>query len=283
MSVKIIVDSASDLTLEEANSMGLGLLSMKIIFGPEEEYKDGVDITKEEFFKKMESQDKLPHTSQITPYDFQEAFDEALKTYDEVLCISMSSKLSGSYQNAALVASSYDGKVQVVDSENVCIGIRILIKYAISLVNEGKSAKEVADILNVEKKNVRVIALLDTLENLKKGGRISSTAAFVGALLNIKPVICIEDGLVRMHGKARGAKNGHNKLREYIYESGGVDFKMPYALAYSGCSREKLDSYIENSRDLILDEDSLDIGLIGATIGTHAGTNAIAVAYFKKK
>lgn len=283
MKVKIIVDSSSDYTFEEASKLNLGFLSMKIHFGENEEYLDGRTISKEEFFTKLSSCSSLPHTSQINPYEYTEAFEEALKDYDRIICFCISSKLSGSYQNACLASQEFNGKVSVIDTLNVCVGYRILVEYALKLLDEGKDTDEVISIIEKEKHNICLIALLDTLEYLKKGGRISSTTAFVGTLLNIKPVISISEGKVKMEGKARGSKNGNNKLREYIFETGGIDFKKPYACAYSGNDDSKLQMYIRDSKDLILDDSKINISLIGATIGTHIGPGGIAVAYFKKQ
>lgn len=197
--------------------------------------------------------------------------------------MTLSGKLSGTYQSAVIAAEGYKGKVFVVDSENVSLGERILILRGLELLKEGLSAGEIAERLDEEKKEIRVLALLDTLEYLKKGGRISATVAFAGGLLSIKPVVAVENGEVALVGKARGSKNGHNLLRELVEKCGGVNFEKPCYLAYSGLSDELIRKYAEDSADLWEKySDNLPISTVGSAIGTHVGPGAIAVAFFEK-
>jgi DegV family protein with EDD domain len=153
--------------------------------------------------------------------------------------------------------------------------------YACRLREQGCSAVEIAAALDEKKKNVRVIALLDTLEYLRRGGRISSTAAFAGNLLSLKPVIAIVDGEVAVLGKARGSKNGNNMLMEEIHKSGGIDYSMPVCLGYTGLDDSLLQKYIKDSDMLWKDKvDELPISTIGSTIGTHTGPGGICVSFF---
>ena len=166
---------------------------------------------------------------------------------------------------------------------NVSIGEQLLIKYAFQLINEGKNIQEIVDELNSIKDKVLPIALLDTLEYLKKGGRISYAKAFVGTILSIKPVCAVLDGKVTPVGKARGSKNGNNMLREMVRKV-GVDFTKPFCAAYSGLDDTLVKKYLEDSKDLYPDIDIKDIPIrtVGSTIGTHVGPGAIAVAFFRK-
>lgn len=282
MSVRIITDSASDITADIAARLNVDVLPLKTIFG-EEEFLDGVNISHKEFYEKLIESDAHPTTSQIPPYDFEQAFEEVKKAGDTAVCITLSSKLSGTYQSACIAAEDYEGIVYVVDSENVAIGEQILVEMAAKLRDTGKSAAEIADISESEKKKICLIALLDTLEYLKKGGRISGAAAMVGGMLSIKPVISIEEGEIAVLGKARGSKNGQNLLREYIQKQGEVDYSKAWNLAYTGLSDELLRKYISDSAELYAAfGNELPIRTIGSTIGTHAGPGAIAVAFFKK-
>ena len=233
MSVKIITDSASDITQAEARQWDIQVLPLRTIFNGEE-FLDGVTIDNHQFFQKLIESDILPTTSQLSPYEYEEAFQAARAAGDEVLCVTLSSKLSGCCQSACIAADTVPAVV--VDSENVCIGQRILVELAIRLRDAGKSAREISDILEREKRNIRLIALLDTLEYLKKGGRISPAAALAGSLLSIKPVVAVEQGEVTILGKARGSKNGSNMLMELVRKCGGINFEKPYCLAYSGLS-----------------------------------------------
>ena len=280
MSIRIITDSASDIFQSEAQQKGITVLPLKTLFGSEE-YLDGVNLSHEAFYHKLIESDVLPTTSQIPPYDFEEAFRAAVENGDDVVCITLSSKLSGCYQSAVIAAEEFPGRVVVVDSLNVAIGERCLVDLALQARDEGKRAAEIGALLNEEKHNIRLVALLDTLEYLKKGGRISSTVALAGTLLNIKPVIAVEDGKVAILGKARGSKNGGNMLMTQVEQAGGIDFSKPYCLAYTGLSDALLKKYIADSAALYEGKAAhLPIHTIGSTIGTHVGPGAIAVAFF---
>ena len=280
MSIRIITDSASDITQNEAKALGIEVIPLKTIFG-EEEYLDGVTIDHTTFYNKLIESDVLPTTSQISPYDYEERFRAAVEAGDEVLCITVSSRLSGCYQSATIAASEFPGNVMVADSLNVAIGERLLVQLAIRARDEGRSLTEIADLLKEERHHVRLIALLDTLEYLKKGGRISSTVALAGALLSIKPVIAVQEGEVAILGKARGSKNGNNMLRTLVEEKGGINFEKPFCLAYTGLSDDLLQKYIADSAALYESKtENLPIHTIGSTIGTHVGPGAIAVAFF---
>jgi len=255
---------------------------MTIAFGGTE-YLDGVNLSHQEFYEKLIENHDLPTTSQITPYAFEQAVRQAKEEGKEALIITMSSKLSGTYQSACIAASEFSDGVYVVDSENVTIGEHILVEYALTLKDQGMDAASITAELDKAKKNIRLIALLDTLEYLKKGGRIGKTVALAGNILSIKPVIAIEEGEVAFLGQARGSRQGNNFLAQRVREF-GIDFHMPHLLGYTGLSDALLQKYINDSRDLWKDElDSLSISTVGGTIGTHAGPGAIAVAFFAKK
>ncbi|MBQ7795825.1 MAG: DegV family protein [Lachnospiraceae bacterium] len=281
MAIKFIIDSAADIIPAEAEALGLIHLPLKVMFG-ETEYSDAVDLTHKEFYEKLIENDEFPKTSQVNPDAFASAFQKVVEAGDTAVVVTLSSKLSGTYQSAIIAAEDYEGKVFVVDSENVCIGERILIQLGLKLRDQGLSAAEIAAKLEEEKHHIRLLALLDTLEYLKKGGRISAAVAFAGNILSIKPVIAVENGEVSLVGKARGSKKGNNLLRELIANCGGINFDKPYALAYSGLSDHLLKKYIEDSSELWSSHTSeLPISSVGCTIGTHVGPGAIAVAFFE--
>ncbi len=280
MAVKIITDSASDISQERAKELDIQVMPLTTVFGSEE-YLDGVTLTNREFYEKLIETGELPHTSQLTPFQYREAFSRAADDGDGVIYISLSSKLSGSCASAVAAAAEFDGKVSVVDSENVCVGQQLLVLYAVRLRDSGLDASAIVRLLEARRGDVRVLALLDTLEYLKKGGRISPTVAFAGELLAIKPVVAVENGEVVLVGKARGSKNGNNLLTRFVEKSGGIDFEMPYSLAYSGLDDTLLQKYIRDSEALYKGRaGSLPICTVGSTIGTHVGPGAIAVAFF---
>lgn len=282
MAVKFIVDSACDILPAEAKELGLVHLPLKVLFG-EKEYADSVDLTHEEFYEKLVESDIFPTTSQVPPADFEDAYRKVTENGDEAVVITVTGKLSGTYQSAVIAQEEYEGKVFVVDSENVAIGERILVYRGLEYAKMGLSAAEIVDRLNEDKKKIRLMALLDTLEYLKKGGRISSAVAFAGGLLSIKPVVAVVDGEVSLIGKARGSKQGNNLLRELVAKSNGIDFEKPFSLAYSGLSDKLLQKYIKDSGELWEgNTENLPVHTIGCAIGTHVGPGAIAVAFFEK-
>lgn len=280
MSIQIIADSACDIKKEEAEKLGITIIPMKTLFG-DEEFLDGVTITHTEFYERLIENDCMPTTSQISPFEFESIYEKVKKAGDTAIVITISGKLSGTFQSANIAREDYEDCIYPVDSENVTLGEKILVQLACQLRDQGLSAAEIVEILNKKKKDIRVIALLDTLEYLKRGGRISKTAAFAGSLLSIKPVIAIVDGEVAILGKARGSKNGNNMLMEEVKKSGGIDYSMPYALGYSGLSDALLQKYIKDSQILWKDRvEELPIMTIGSTIGTHAGPGAIGLSFF---
>lgn len=281
MAIQFIIDSASDIIPAEAEKLGLIHLPLKVIFG-EEEYSDAVNLTHTEFYEKLIESDALPKTSQVNPDAFEQAYKKVVEAGDTAVVVTLSSKLSGTYQSAVIAAEDYEGQIFVVDSENVCIGERILIQRGLALRNQGLSAAEIKARLDEEKHHIRLLALLDTLEYLKKGGRISPAVALAGNILSIKPVIAVENGEVSLVGKARGSKKGNNLLRELVENCGGINFEKPYALAYSGLSDALLKKYVEDSGELWKSSaEELPITTVGCTIGTHVGPGAIAVAFFE--
>ncbi len=281
MSVRIITDSASDMS--SAEHPALSVLPLSVTFGTDV-YMDGVDIDHQRFYEMLVERDELPKTGQVNPYAFSQAIAEARAAGDEAVIITVGAKLSGTNQSArTALAEAPGGDVFVVDSNNVTLGERVLVEYALRLVDEGKSAAQIAAAVEAVRDRVVVIGLLETLEYLVRGGRLSAAAGAVGTLLNVKPVVAAEDGLIVQLGKARGSKNGRNLLNQKVEKAGGVDFSMPLALGYTGLSDAVLKKYIEDSAALWAGhaENELPVHTIGATIGTHVGPGAVAVAFFQ--
>ena len=279
MRVRIIIDSTTDLAPELRGQVEI--VPLTVSFGTEE-FIDGVTITHEEFYNKLIESDLLPTTSQATPAAFEKVFQEVAAAGDSAVVITLASQFSGTCQSARIAAEDYDN-IYVVDSGSVTLGAGILAEYALRCACSGMEAAEIADRLEQKKEDICLIAMLDTLEYLKKGGRISAAVAFAGGLLNIKPVVNVKDGVINMLGKARGSKQGNSLLVQEIGKTGGIDFKMPILLGYSGLSDALLKKYITDSAALWEGGvDFLRYTSIGSVVGTHAGPGAIAAAFFHK-
>ncbi|MBR5518824.1 MAG: DegV family protein [Clostridia bacterium] len=279
MKTRIIVDSTTDLTPEYMERVHI--VPLTVNFGTEE-YIDGVTIDKKTFYEKLVECDVLPTTSQATPDAFMQEFEKVKEAGESAVVIAISSKLSGTYQSAMIAAQEYEN-IYIVDSGTGTIGGGILVERAFKMLDEGMSAQEIANALEEEKKKIIIVALVDTLEYLKKGGRISKSVAMVGGVLNIKPVLSVTDGEISMLGKARGSKMGNNLLVQEIEKAGGVDFSKPVLLGYTGISDALLLKYIEDSKHIWEGNvEELRYEVIGSVIGTHVGPGAVVVAFFKK-
>ena len=278
MKTRIIVDSTADLLPEQKSRVHT--VPLTVHFG-QEEFIDGVTIDHKTFYEKLIESDVLPTTSQATPDAFMTELEKAKAAGESAVVITLASNFSGTYQSAMIAAAEYEN-VFVVDSGSAAIGTGVLVELALRLLDEGKTAKEIAKLLEEEKKKIVIVALVDTLEYLKKGGRVSKTVAFAGSVLNIKPVLSVIDGQIHMLGKARGSKMGNNLLVQEIDKAGGIDFSKPVLLGYSGISNALMEKYIEDSRHIWEGNmPQVRYTTIGSVIGTHAGPGAVAVAFFK--
>ena len=278
MKTRIIVDSTADLLPHIKERVHV--VPLTVCFG-DTEYIDGVTIDHQAFYEKLIETDVLPSTSQATPAAFAAQYEAANQAGEAAVVITLSSSLSGTYQSAVIAAEDYEN-VYVVDSGSTAIGGGILTELALQCLDAGMSAPEIVARLEAEKEKIVVVALVDTLDYLKMGGRVSKTVAFAGTVLNIKPVLSLLGGEIRMLGKARGSKQGNNLLVQEIEKAGGVDFTKPVLLGYTGLSDAMLVKYIEDSKHIW--EKGLETvryTTIGSVIGTHAGPGAVAVAFFK--
>ena len=278
MKTRIIVDSTADLVPEVQKRVHI--VPLTVHFG-QEEYVDAVTTDHKAFYEKLIESDVLSTTSQATPNDFAVEFEKAKEAGEAAIVITLASKFSGTCQSAMIAAGNYEN-IYVIDSTSVAMGSGILVELALRLLDEGKSTKEAVQILEEEKKKIVVVALLDTLEYLKRGGRISKAVAFAGGVLKIKPVLSVTDGEIHLLGKARGSKMGNNLLVQEINNVGGIDFGKPILLGYSGISDALLLKYIEDSRPIWNGRlEKIRYTTVGSVIGTHAGPGAVVVAFFK--
>ncbi len=277
---KIIVDSTADLLEEEAKALGFVYMPIPVQLDGEE-YLDGVTLKAEDFYKKLQTCKSLPQTSLINEFRWEEAFEAATADGSEVIAITISSKLSGTYQAAVNASKRFEGKVYVVDSLNATFGEGALALYARRLTEEGLPAAEIVDKLNEKKKDICVYATIDTLKYLKMGGRISAASALIGTTLSIKPLIAVVDGEVKVIGKALGSKKSYAALSAVIEKAGEIDFSMPMGYVWSGQEKSNLEKYKQEYAHLVENKDIPDY-ILGSSIGTHVGAGAVGLVFFKK-
>ncbi len=243
-------------------------------------YEDGVTMTKEEFNRGLEGYSSIPTTSQVPPYTFETLYE---KVVDEAIVITMSKEVSGTYQSA-VIAANHHPKIHIVDCLKASVGERVLIEYADRLIKEGLDCKTIVEKLEDVKDKICLLAILDSLTYVYKGGRLSKTQAILGSLLKVKPILTMEDGKIAALGKSKGVKKACRFIESYVEAHGGIDVSMPYACSYSGVDPSIVDKYFDQCT--ILTKEELARGAIeqtGAGIGTHAGPNAIFLAYFRNE
>lgn len=277
--VKIITDSTSDIPQEEAARLGVVVVPLTVFFGSES-YRDGIDLTNKEFFKKLAASEILPTTSQIPPGEFTPLFQRYVDAGDEIVGIFISSKLSGTYQSAevarGLVSSE---KVHVIDSRTATFELALLVYEAVRYRDEGKSASEIAGLIRDLIRRVRLFAVVDTLKYLRMSGRISTTTAFVGGLLGINPIIAIRDGAVVSIGKTRGLKAGLDFIAEQM-ETQPPDFSHTIIFGHTNAP-EALRETVETLTGRFGIKGYLEMD-IGSVVGTHVGPGAAGIAYIAK-
>ena len=278
--IKIITDSTSDIDVTYAKELNIDIVPLKVIIDGKE-YKDRVDLQPDQFYSLLEKSEVLPTTSQPSPQEFLNYYEEAKEKGDSVIVMTLSVTISVTYQSANIAKdlAEYEN-IYVIDSLNATQALRLLVLKAVALREEGKDAETIFNELQAYKERVRIVAFVDTLEYLCKGGRMSKTVAAAGTLLKVKPIIGLRDGKLEMFSKARGAVKATAKIIELIHEDGEIDFKEPICIGYTG-NDEGLEKFEQALRDEFKFEDVLH-GFVGPVIGTHAGPGARLIAYVKK-
>ncbi len=280
MAIRIIADSSADLTTQEAEALHVHIVSMSIQFG-DRSYLDGVDLSKPEFYQLLAAGKDSPTTAQPTPADFLTPLEEAKEAGDEAVVIPLSSQLSGTYQSAVIAKDMCEySPIQVVDSRSASAGIHLLVEEACRLRDSGASAQEIAQALEALKGRVRIFALIDTLEYLRRGGRLSNLQASLGTVTKLKPVISVREGAVMVVGKAFGVSAAMKQLLRFLAEH-PVDNSFPAYALYSD-DESRVDDFIPRLRELDLLPKELRRCSIGPTIGTHIGPGAVGMAYIEK-
>ncbi len=271
--IRIVTESTCDITLQEADELNLHMYAMPLSFGDETFY-DKVTITTSEFYEKLAASDQLPTTALITPTQFNEIFD----TYPDepIICILISKHLSGTY-NSALIAKEESGRkdIFIIDGHSVTIGNQLLVREACRLRDEGHNPAEIVDTISALAGRVEITAMIETLEYLVKGGRISGVSGFLGGMLNLKPILKVANGVVTTTSKQRGSNKAYEHVKEEALKR--YDPTMPVVLGYSQDSSRMAE--LAKALNLPKDQRFCEIGSV---IGVHAGPGIVGIAYFKK-
>lgn len=276
--IRFLVDTSSDYTVDEVKEKGMELVPLHITLG-EADYRDAYDLTKDGFYELLTSSEEVPKTSQPSPQDFVEAFEEAEEKGDDLICILLSSKLSGTFQSAVLSKDivEYD-KIHLVDSLGATHMIRLMADYGQELAKEGKTAEEIVAALNEMKSKIKVLAVVDTLEYLCKGGRVSRAAAAIGEMAKVKPMITVSEGEVGVIGKSLGKNKAIGSLLKALGEC-EVDERFPM-YSVSSVGTENCDAF--EKRLTAEGYEFKERVQLGATIGTHVGPGAFGVIFVTK-
>lgn len=280
MAIRIITDSTSDISYKEAEKMGITIIPLKVLFG-EKEYREGIEITIDGFYEKLAGAEKLPTTSQPAPEEFIEHFQQAKDAGDSVIVLLIASKFSGTLQSATIAKEIVEYEdIHIIDSLTAITGLRLLVEHAITMREQKRDVKEIVETINQLKDRIVLMAMVDTLEFLHKGGRLSKSSAILGSLLKFKPILTVKDGAIGVLGKERGTNKGIARILEIVNEKGEIDTEYPVYFGYTA----------EDSKGLLLKEKVTDkYGLsntaiypVGCVVGTHVGPGACILTYIKK-
>ena len=280
--IRILTDSASDILPAEAEQLGVTVIPLNVTLEDGTVLRDGLDMTPTEYYTHLASCRKLPTTSQPSPELFERFYLDAAAAGDEVLGIFLSHELSGTYQCAKLAADMANvDNVLFVDSETVCLGEALLVRLAAHLRDCGKTLVQIATDLEHAKQHLHLVAAIDDLKYLRKGGRLPAAVAVAGGMLGIKPLITIKEGKVAMAGKARGLPGAYVALFKKIEELGGISSAFAALAGYTASPREvqPIQNYLRDN----LQQDEPLVRQIGCVIGTHAGPGAFGIAFFDRE
>jgi DegV family protein with EDD domain len=275
MAVGIVTDSSSDLTDEEVAASGVEVVPLSIRFG-DDEYEDRTELSVDAFYEKLASSAVLPETAAPAPGKFEAAFRRQQEAgADAIVCINLSSDLSATMQSAQTAAKALEGSVdvRVLDSRSITSGLGTQVLLAAEAAAGGASVDDVVALVEDLARRTHVVGALDTLENLKKGGRIGNAQALLGSLLSIKPILDISTGAVEEAGKARTRKKALEVLRDKVAAAGAIE----HVCVTHGLAPE-VDEMVALLSD-ICPRDEIRVGVIGPVIGTHGGPRVMGVTW----
>ena len=276
--IRIVTDSTSDILPAEAQRLGVDVVPLTVRFG-DEQFRDGVDLDPDAFYKRLQTTTVQPSTSQPTPDQFAEVYRRHVAAGDSVVSIHISAKLSGTLQSATLAATEFPaGAVHVVDSTTVSAGMHFLVRAALGDAAAGSTVEEVAEGVVGRRDRVGVYVLLDTLTYLHRGGRIGRAQSFVGGILNVKPLLCVRDGEVHPEARVRSRRQGIAKLVEIATRQGPLE-----GLAAFHCGAPALLSVIQPLLQAAYPDLDIIPGQLGAVVGTYSGPGGVGIALLRAR
>jgi DegV family protein with EDD domain len=278
--IKVVCDSLSDIPKTLIGEYDIDVVPLTIIIDGQE-YKDGIDISVNEFYTKLRTEKVIPKTSQATYIQFKEVFDKHVRDGKTVLYIGGSSVASGTYQSGIMAKKDIDGDIYTFDTMSFSYGAGMQVVQAAKMAKEGKTIEDILNELKIMRDKMNVIFSVDTLEYLQKGGRISSTKAAIGTMLNIKPILEVKDGLVTNIAQVRGKKNVISKMIELVKERGGTSLSDKTIGIGHGDNEEELEKLKEVIQKEINPKDIVVVD-VGTSIGTHAGPGVMGIFYMKE-
>ena len=278
--LKIVCDSLSDVPIDLINQYDIEVVPLTVILDGKE-YKDGIDITKEDFYKKLREENIYPKTSQATYAQFKEVFEKYINEGKDVLYIAGSSSATGTYQSAVMAKNDLSGNIYTYDSQSFSYGIGVLVVKAAELATKGISCEDIIEKLKTLRERSYLLFSVDTLEYLQKGGRISSAKATIANILNIKPILDVREGLVCPVAQVRGKKHVISKMINLVKENCGDN--LSDQVIYIGYSddlkeKEKLIEVVQKE----LNPKEIQLFMVGTCIGSHSGPGVTGILAFKK-
>lgn len=279
IAIRIITDSTCDLSREDQERLGVKVIPLTVDFSGET-FFDGIDLTNEQFYQKLDVCEKLPTTSQVPPQTFIDVFQAHLDANDEIVGIFVSSEISGTYNSACMAKEALaSDRLFIVDSRSATMGLALLVSEAAKCRDAGLSASEIAERITGLSKKVCFFAAVNTLKYLRKGGRISATSVVIGEMLGMKPIVSIIDGAVQSIGKARGMEAALKSIVQNVKQH-APDLRYGVAFAHS-CAPELLDKAITRVKESF-ELTQWIVCSIGSVIGTYAGRGAVGWAYIEE-
>lgn len=279
MRIKIITDSVADIPKNIAEKLDITVVPLSVNFGSES-YRDGVDLSTDDFFYKLSKCERLPTTSQVNPGEFKTVFEDNLQEYDHLICITMSKAMSGTYK-AANIAKEFIGteNIDIFDSKAISFGFGLVVIEAARSVQNGEGLGQIRKSIRYNIENLENLFIVDTLKYLKKGGRLSTTEAFVGNVLKIKPVITINDGKLESIDKIRGRKRVINYFVDHVKKN-GYDLSNKTVGLFHAVDDEYLEKLITEMKDQF-DIKEIIQSEVGTVVGTHSGPGCLAMVFIK--